>query len=325
MIDSKHWSGSVVVRDDVLMQNGRKREQAVAGAAEAALAVTGLLGGIPATGVLCFVREEPLTGWARDVMVCSTATVVAMLRSRPAVLHPGWVAQLGPQLELQLTRAAGNPAQQWDAARPPAPRPVTRPVRRPARTPRGRSRKAATPSVGKLVGLLAAALLMLTVGPPLLSGMSRAVSTAVQHQLAPTAPFGATIAMKENSARPALELTAARPENTRPRRHQPRPAAGQHLVAVHLRIVDRGTQQWSFGSSGTHLSVLDQNGIRYSADPRHRGVTAGRLFPAGGVLRPGKRAEGYLVFELPVGAQVAQVDLFAGPGLPETARWTSTD
>ena len=58
------------------------------GAGEAALAITGLLGNVPATGVLCFVRDEAVAGWARDVMVCSTATLAGMLTSRPQVLHP---------------------------------------------------------------------------------------------------------------------------------------------------------------------------------------------------------------------------------------------
>ena len=59
VIDSKNWAGSIAVRDGVLLQNGRRRESTVAGAGEAALAITGLLGNLPATGVLCFVRDEP--------------------------------------------------------------------------------------------------------------------------------------------------------------------------------------------------------------------------------------------------------------------------
>jgi hypothetical protein len=35
--------------------------------------------------VLCFVRDEPMEGWARDVMLCSTTNLVAMLNSRPTV------------------------------------------------------------------------------------------------------------------------------------------------------------------------------------------------------------------------------------------------
>ena len=87
VVDAKNWSGRVEVRDQVLRQNGRKREQAVVSAAEAAIALQGIVPP-PAycMGVLCFVRDEPLTGWARDVMVCSTSNLTSMLLSRPAVL-----------------------------------------------------------------------------------------------------------------------------------------------------------------------------------------------------------------------------------------------
>ena len=84
VIDSKNWSGAITVRDDVLRQNGRARVTAVAGAAEAGLAVSSLVPMLRpelVRPVLCFVRDEPLTGWARDVMVCSTANVAAMLLS----------------------------------------------------------------------------------------------------------------------------------------------------------------------------------------------------------------------------------------------------
>lgn len=43
VVDSKNWSGRIEVRDQVLRQNGYKREPAVAGAAEAALAVARLV------------------------------------------------------------------------------------------------------------------------------------------------------------------------------------------------------------------------------------------------------------------------------------------
>lgn len=89
IVDAKNWSGRVEVRDQVLMQNGRRREETVASAAEAAIALQSIVPP-PALcmGVLCFVRDEPLTGWARDVMVCSTQNLAEMLTSRPTVLSP---------------------------------------------------------------------------------------------------------------------------------------------------------------------------------------------------------------------------------------------
>ena len=118
VIDSKNWAGSIAVPDDVLLQNGRRRESAVVGAGEAALAITGILGNLPATGVLCFVRDEAVAGWARDVMVCSTSTLADMLTSRPQVLHPSAVARVAGQLSSRLS-SASRPAKGAQSLRRP--------------------------------------------------------------------------------------------------------------------------------------------------------------------------------------------------------------
>jgi hypothetical protein len=107
VVDAKNWSGRLEVRDQVLVQNGRRREPTVASAAEAAIAVQALIS-LPnlCMGVLCFVRDEPLTGWARDVMVCSTANLVEMLTSRPHVLEAGDVQRCVEAVRLGVVRRA---------------------------------------------------------------------------------------------------------------------------------------------------------------------------------------------------------------------------
>jgi micrococcal nuclease len=70
--------------------------------------------------VLCFVREEPLTGWARDVMVCSTTNLVEMLRTRPEVLPPHVVREACLQLAAMF-RSAAAPAMTY-TPRPTTPR-----------------------------------------------------------------------------------------------------------------------------------------------------------------------------------------------------------
>lgn len=89
VVDAKNWSGRIEVQDDVLLQNGRRREAAVESAASAVMALKPLVP-VPAScvGVLCFVSDEPLAETVRDVTVCSTANLTAMLTSRPAVLSP---------------------------------------------------------------------------------------------------------------------------------------------------------------------------------------------------------------------------------------------
>lgn len=137
VVDAKNWSGRVEVRDQVLMQNGRRREPAVASTAEAAIAVQTLVP-VPTLcmGVLCFVRDEPLTGWARDVMICSTPNLVDMLTSRPHVLGLGEVKPCVDSVRRSVPRRAGAP------------------TRRPSAPPR-RSRAAAGPRRTRRAGAVA--------------------------------------------------------------------------------------------------------------------------------------------------------------------------
>lgn len=112
VVDAKNWTGTIEVRDQVLRQNGRQREQTVSAAAEAAIALQRTL---PVShlcmGVLCFVGDYPLSGWARDVMVCTSANLVAMLLSRPAALSRNEVercAAVMRQLPAREQSAAGS-------------------------------------------------------------------------------------------------------------------------------------------------------------------------------------------------------------------------
>jgi len=142
VIDSKNWTGSIAVRDHVLRQNGRSRETTVAAAADAAIAVAAITASVPpqqVQSVLCFVRDEPVTGWARDVVVCTTGNIAQMLLTRPAVLDDAQVRQAALELDVSLREATAP-------ASPSLPRPVAisraapaRPRRPAAGRRRGRS------------------------------------------------------------------------------------------------------------------------------------------------------------------------------------------
>ena len=132
VVDSKNWSGTVTVKDDVLRQNSYRREQEVASVAEAALAVGQLVPLLRidlVRAVLCFVGDRQLSGWARDVMVTSTDTVVSMLLSRPAALSPQELTRVCLDLDASL-----RPARERLA---PVPRPAT--VRTAAKFPKAPS------------------------------------------------------------------------------------------------------------------------------------------------------------------------------------------
>lgn len=164
VIDSKNWSGSVGVRDNVLRHNGRKREPTVANAAEAALAVAGLtrlVGPDLVFPVLCFVRDEQITGWARDVMVCSTANLQQMLLTRPRVLEADVRRQVCLDIDASLrdatepvSRATGR-AGRGDPSGPQTSGPAAA-ARRPRR--RGTSRTGLVAKLLVVVALIAALL-----------------------------------------------------------------------------------------------------------------------------------------------------------------------
>jgi hypothetical protein len=108
VIDSKNWSGRIEVRDGTFRAHGRRQDKTVAAAGEAASAVTALMGPPAAAttrSVLCFVRDEPVVGWSRDVMLCSTANLYEILAGRPRVLDDHHVRLAA--LELSVAFRAG--------------------------------------------------------------------------------------------------------------------------------------------------------------------------------------------------------------------------
>ena len=177
VIDSKNWSGTLTVKDNVLRQGGYRRETAVAGCADSALAVGELLPRYldRVWPVLCFTREEPVDGWARDVMLCSTANVAAMLTGRPTVLDAGEIADAVLTLQTLMRSKTTPPPRPRPAVAPPlsrprpAPRPTVPTVVTPTRSPAGhrrlkRSLKRLVSGVGAW-WLATRVLVYLTLGP----------------------------------------------------------------------------------------------------------------------------------------------------------------
>ena len=109
IIDSKHWSGRVDVRDGVLRQNGFRREREVAGVADSALAVAEAVPGLDprlVKPVLCLVTHEQVVSQSHEVLVCSTATLAAQLLAQPVVLDPAGVRRTVGQVHRTLTSAS---------------------------------------------------------------------------------------------------------------------------------------------------------------------------------------------------------------------------
>jgi hypothetical protein len=316
VIDSKHWNGTVTVVDEVLRQNGRSREKTVAGVADAALAVTSVIGQVPAVPVLCFVRDEPIAGWARDVMVCSTANVNEMLTSRPPVLHAATIARLLPVLTRGLfpaTAAAASPApgapvrDPWRAG-PSRPRPEARPRRRGPRATRF--------VLGVVAFLVAVAML-----PALVSMLSNAASQGVQHLVAPSKPVGTTQTVAAGTGYPELAMTVTSVVDTEVVGPGPKPPAGHRLVAVTLRLENRGDQRWVWDSNA-RLTLVDGAGATYAPTAVYPAVQAGRVVRGSPKVRAHRAVNGVLVFEVPSDVRIDSVRFDVGPGLAKTLRWT---
>jgi hypothetical protein len=171
VVDSKHWSGAITIKDEVLRQNGYRREREVAGCDESAIAVGSLVPDVIALchPVLCFVRDEAMRDSVRGVAVCSTSTLVATIVNRPVVLDAAQVHHVAARLHAQMASkpsaaAAHAPRQQPQRAAQPAR------SRRPARasTPRSRrGRRSPVAAFSRLVvgvfGMLIGLSLLLTL------------------------------------------------------------------------------------------------------------------------------------------------------------------
>lgn len=90
VVDSEVLSGEVAVRDGRLLQDGRPADDLLAGPIRAALAIGERLSTVDVTRVrpvLCLAIDQPLSGTAGGVLVCSTPTLAATLLSQPRGLH----------------------------------------------------------------------------------------------------------------------------------------------------------------------------------------------------------------------------------------------
>jgi hypothetical protein len=129
---------NIQIRRDVLRRNGRRRDKVLGRAVQAAEALGTVLPDVDQLflrPVVCFTREEMIMGWGRQVMVCSTASVVAMMSNQPTVVSVAERDALCASIEVSIRAASLVPG-----TRPPG---MVRPrhlEEKPAATPRGARR-----------------------------------------------------------------------------------------------------------------------------------------------------------------------------------------
>ncbi|HET9420757.1 MAG TPA: nuclease-related domain-containing protein [Nocardioides sp.] len=114
VIDTKTWSGTVTVRAGVLRLDKYSRQGALTHVEEAARAVSAQLrtARCPVRPVLCLVRSESISTECDGVLVCSTTTLVDVLKSQHRVLPEVQIQRLARDLSghaLPLASARATP------------------------------------------------------------------------------------------------------------------------------------------------------------------------------------------------------------------------
>jgi hypothetical protein len=183
VIDTKNWTGRITVDGGHLRQNGYSREKAVASAADAALAVSERVSPYAAWvhPVLCFVGQDNLAGWSREVAVCSTANLVQMLTSRPMVFTPEHVQYLHGRLQTELRSAHAQRSVMGPTGRLVWQDRAGSYATRSARS-RGRS-KSQGPFFGRFIVGIAMLIALVSVGPQLAAGIGGTVADRLTKDL----------------------------------------------------------------------------------------------------------------------------------------------
>lgn len=88
VVDSRDWTGAIDVDSNVLTQDGSSRDATVDRVADSGKALTQLVPELDpqyVVPVLCFDRDEPITGWAGEVLVCTAGNLVDVFTSQRRV------------------------------------------------------------------------------------------------------------------------------------------------------------------------------------------------------------------------------------------------
>ncbi len=311
VIDTLTWSGNIEVRDGVLRHDGRRRDRSVLAGIDAAETLTELLPGVPAGAVhavLCFDRDEPVFGWAGDVMVCSPANLATLLASRPSVLDATVVTGIANSLSRSLFSATQRVEPRLPSER--LPQEVRRSIA-------SKKRKNLPWSVASIIALALLSVLALTVLPNI-------VSQAGDHARArmhPSVALGETVILPGNPLRPKLQLSVDQLSPTRAVAPGRSVAPGHQLYAAEVRIHNAGEQSWAVGRS-TSFTLVDASGTSHPRDSLMTQVRAGSRFPATATVQPGVTKQGVVVFDVPRDLKISTIQISVGPGLAKTVRWS---
>jgi hypothetical protein len=119
IVDSVGWSGPVSFTPDLLEVNGRSRVAAVQSSHDIAREVALLL---PSRlrehcfAVLCFARDEVISGWVKGVRICSTGSLDELIEGRDLVLTDAEVDEIARGLDAALPSGYAAPVERTRAS-----------------------------------------------------------------------------------------------------------------------------------------------------------------------------------------------------------------
>jgi hypothetical protein len=321
VIDSRHWAGSLEMREDGLRQNGRLRNDATNATTFAAFAVSDVLDldVSEVHPVLCLVREGELTGWAGDVFVTTSQDLAAELTECPPVLGPDDVARIGGLVTTELPsvspKVTAEPKQEKrELYLDPANRvsAASEDADEKSRVARSASRRI---KVALLVVLLIIAIAAVSFA--VLPNLGDAAASRSKGEGA----FGDTIEIAGDKTRPDLQVTAAKLVAGKGVGPAARPGKGMRLVAVRFEIENVGTRRYD-AARRWKPGVIDDAGTTYRPADRVTHLRIGPLLPDQLGMRPGQFVRGWVVFEIPGSTAIDAVTLSLGAGA-QTATWST--
>ena len=280
-------------------------------AAAAAMAVEELVPGLDSrtiNPVLCFVREQPLFGWAGDVMVCSTQNLATFMTSRPRAFSETEAMEVATALSLQL-EAAPAPVKSTRAGLVAVPDATSGSPGRVPRAPLPRPVR-----LGLRLGLVALAVAV-ALQFDLPTKIGDLASEAAERVFSPPKPTGTTIDVPAIGSRPSLKITAGDPVLTTSKAKRVRPRPGHRLVAVPLTIQNTGDKAWTSRSDLRALVSAGED-VTYSSDPAFMRTAAGRALPQTMKLPAGRTATASWSSRCRAAHRSRRSSSRSGPGCP---------
>ncbi|MFR9798232.1 DUF4352 domain-containing protein [Streptomyces sp. MS06] len=134
------------------------------------------------------------------------------------------------------------------------------------------------------------------------------------------AKVGDTISVKGGDDGSKLDVTVVKiADPAKPADEFTEPGSGKRFVGVQFRLVNTGTAVYS-DSPGNGTQVADSQGQRFGETLAD--ISAGPSMSSDVKLKPGAKALGWVVFEVPKASKVATVQFTMDSGFAEqTAEW----